>query len=72
MFSLLIECSALKTYALRAAAEPPRWVRFGRLIANEYRIRRATREMRALDERMLHDVGLDRGRVEYAARFGRV
>jgi uncharacterized protein YjiS (DUF1127 family) len=71
MSSLLIECSAPKAYAPSVAAGPSRWVRLARRIADEYRIRRATREMRALDDRMLRDLGLDCGDVERAARFGR-
>ena len=70
MFSLLIEGSA-KTYIPSAAAGPSRWGRLVRLIANEYRIRRATRAMRALDGRALRDLGLDRGGIGHAARFGR-
>ena len=42
-----------------------------RLIADEYRVWRGTRELLALDDEMLRDIGLDRGSVEYAARFGR-
>ena len=71
MFSLLIEYPAPKVYVPSAAAGFSLWVRLVRLIANEYRIRRATREMRALDDRTLRDLGLDRGGVEHAARFGR-
>ena len=40
-------------------------------VASEYRIRRAEREMAALDEPTLRDLGLDRGGLEHAARFGR-
>jgi uncharacterized protein YjiS (DUF1127 family) len=71
MFSLLIECPALDTCTSKAATGPSWWMRFTHLVANEYRIRRATRAMRALDDRMLGDIGLDRGGLEYVARFGR-
>jgi uncharacterized protein YjiS (DUF1127 family) len=71
MSSLLIGCSPLETSAPRAATGPSWWTRLTRLVANEYRIRRGTREMRALDDRMLHDLGLDYGGIEYVARFGR-
>ena len=71
MSSLLIGCSALEAYALEAADRPSWWVRLTRLVANEYRIRRGTRELLALDDQMLRDIGLDRGSVEYAARSGR-
>lgn|SRR5262245_4917906 len=45
----------------------------GRLIAwfrNERRIRRGVDELMALDDRMLSDIGLTRGSVEHAARYG--
>jgi uncharacterized protein YjiS (DUF1127 family) len=71
MFSLLVEYSAPKVRVPSAAAGSSLWARLGRLIADEYRIRRATREMRALDDRTLRDLGLDRGGVEHAVRFGR-
>lgn len=32
---------------------------------------RAEAELRAMDERELHDLGLDRGGIAYAARYGR-
>ena len=70
MSSLLIGCSALERHPPRAAAASW-WVRLTRLIANEHRIRRVTREVRALDDRMLRDIGLDPGGLEHAARFGR-
>jgi uncharacterized protein YjiS (DUF1127 family) len=65
MSNLLIGCSAPERRPPRAAG-PSWWERLARRIANEYRIRRAEREMAALDERTLRDIGL-----EYAARFGR-
>ena len=70
MSGLLIGCSALERRPPRAAA-PSWWMRLTCLIANEHRIRRATREVRALNERMLHDIGLAPGGLEHAARFGR-
>jgi uncharacterized protein YjiS (DUF1127 family) len=44
-----------------------------RLIAwfrNERRIRRGIDELMALDDRMLSDIGLTRGSIEHAARYG--
>ena len=38
----------------------------------EREIRRNIDALMALDERMLHDIGLTRGAVEYAARYGRL
>ena len=66
MSSLLIGCSPLETSAPEAASGPSWWERLARRIANEYRVRRAEREVAALDERTLRDIGL-----EYAARSGR-
>lgn len=36
------------------------------------RTRRAIEELTALDNRMLADIGISRGEIEYAARFGRL
>ena len=71
MSSLLIGCPAPETYSTSEATDaPPWWMRLTRLIADEYRVWRGTRELLALDDQMLRDIGLDRGSVEYAARFG--
>ena len=63
MSSLLIGCSALETSAPGPTAGPSWWERLARRVANEYRVRRAEREVADLDERTLRDIGL-----EYAAR----
>lgn len=49
-----------------------RWVArvFRRLTATLERLR-AEAELRSMDERELHDLGLDRGGLAYAARHGR-
>jgi uncharacterized protein YjiS (DUF1127 family) len=72
MSSLSIGCPIPETYPTSEAADaPPWWARLTRLIADEYRVWRGTRELLALDDQMLRDIGLDRGSVEYVARFGR-
>jgi uncharacterized protein YjiS (DUF1127 family) len=40
-------------------------------ISNERRIRRGINELMALDEHQLSDIGLTRGNIEHAARYGR-
>lgn len=58
--------------------QPARWLansvkalaRLGGWIRNEYRIRRATHELMALDDRALSDIGLTRSYIQYAARYG--
>jgi uncharacterized protein YjiS (DUF1127 family) len=40
-------------------------------IANELRIRRDMRQLAAMDDQMLKDIGLRRGEIEYCVRYGR-
>jgi len=40
-------------------------------VMREIRLRRAMREVAALDEAMLHDIGLGQGSIEDAIRHGR-
>lgn len=40
-------------------------------ISREWRLRRAIREVGALDEAMLHDMGVAPGGIEHAVRQGR-
>ena len=47
------------------------WSGLARAVAAEYRARCAVRQLAGLDEYMLRDIGLDRGGLEHAARFGR-
>jgi uncharacterized protein YjiS (DUF1127 family) len=65
------------SYPARQACAPettagPSWLtRLARAVVDEYRIRRASRELHGLGEHMLRDVGLDPGGIPYAVRFGR-
>jgi uncharacterized protein YjiS (DUF1127 family) len=62
-----------------AAAGPfSLWARFGgvaarsaRAIAQELRIRRDTRELMAMSDHMLKDIGLERAEIGSAVRYGR-
>ena len=71
MSSLLIEYSAQKVRAVEAAASTSWGVRLMRTMVDTYRVHRAMTQMRALDDRMLRDLGLDRAGIEHAVRFGR-
>ena len=44
----------------------------GRAIATELTIRRSIRELAAMPERGLHDLGLSRGEIERVTRHGRL
>src|SRR5262249_25680466 len=39
-------------------------------VRSEWEVRRGIDALMALDDRMLHDIGLTRGAVQYAARYG--
>jgi uncharacterized protein YjiS (DUF1127 family) len=52
-----------------AANLAKRWIA---QISSEWQVRRGIDALMALDERMLADIGLTRGAVEYAARYGRL
>jgi uncharacterized protein YjiS (DUF1127 family) len=45
--------------------------RCARAIADEMRIRRDTRELMLMSDRMLKDIGLSRAQVDRAVRYGR-
>jgi uncharacterized protein YjiS (DUF1127 family) len=44
---------------------------FARAVANEVRIRHDTRELRAMSDHMLKDIGLTRAEIGRAVRYGR-
>ena len=46
-----------------------RWIAW---ICNEMRIRHGINELMALDDGVLSDMGLNRGNIEHAARYGRL
>jgi uncharacterized protein YjiS (DUF1127 family) len=54
---------------LTAAARGLAWLIAG--IANELRIRRDMRQLAAMDDHMLKDIGLRRSEIEYCVRYGR-
>jgi len=47
---------------------PARLLRAG---AREWRFRRAANELRQMDDRVLRDIGIDRGEIVRASRYGR-
>jgi len=54
-----------------ASARPSRLLGLFAALAREIRIRRALRDVSALDEAALYDIGLSRGGIEDAVRHGR-
>lgn len=55
----------------KVAPRPSRIRGFVSAIAEEIRIRRALREVSALDDTALYDIGLSRSGIEDAVRHGR-
>ena len=53
-------------------ARPGLWARLVGYILAEYRVHRSLRELSALDDHALHDLGLTRGGAEFVVRHGRV
>jgi uncharacterized protein YjiS (DUF1127 family) len=53
----------------RAAARGLAWLIAA--IVNELRIRRDMRQLAAMDDHMLKDIGLRRSEIEYCVRYGR-
>ena len=54
---------------MRAAARGSAWLVAA--IAKELRIRRDMRQLAAMDDHMLKDIGLRRSEIEYCVRYGR-
>ena len=54
---------------LAAAARGVAWLIA--VIADELRIRRDMRQLAAMDDHMLKDIGLRRSEIEYCVRYGR-
>jgi uncharacterized protein YjiS (DUF1127 family) len=73
MTTLMIPCTMREAFTpeLVAPAAPSWWVRLARRIADGRRARRAMRELRGLDDRMLRDLGLGRSGIEYVVWHGR-
>jgi uncharacterized protein YjiS (DUF1127 family) len=72
MSILLIGYSAQEVRAVEATVGASWWMCLMRTMVGAYRVRRAMAQMRALDDRMLRDLGLTRAGIEHAVRFGRV
>ncbi len=51
--------------------QPSRVVEFFRVLGAEWQARQATRHVEALSDDMLHDIGITRGEIEQAVRYGR-
>jgi uncharacterized protein YjiS (DUF1127 family) len=68
--------SAFTIRTARSAAENVshwgrNWLELAAQLAHEWEVRRASRALEALDDAMLRDVGVARGDIDYAARYGR-
>jgi uncharacterized protein YjiS (DUF1127 family) len=71
--ALIISAVAFARYPWRAWRQKvaQSLARFGRAVAAAWRRRSAIRRLEALDHRMLADIGLRRGEIEFAVRGGR-
>jgi uncharacterized protein YjiS (DUF1127 family) len=66
--------TAARTLPVRARLTPPlgRWlIALVQVVAREWRLRRDLAGLQSLDAAALRDIGLDRGSLEQAVRFGR-
>lgn len=70
LFAARSVVSAHRYTASRKArlVNPIRWL--ASLVSSERALRRGTAELRAMDDRLLADIGLTRGLVGYLARYG--
>ena len=66
-------------FTLTPTVKLDRGSRFGKVVRGavqamyaEWRARRAARNAASLSDEMLHDIGLARGEIDRAVRFGRV
>ncbi len=66
-FSPALRVGRRRLWSTLAAPLADLWRAMGR----EWQLRRAIGQITALDEAMLHDLGLDRGGIENAVRYGR-
>jgi uncharacterized protein YjiS (DUF1127 family) len=70
-FNFLHGRHASRELARDATATAPLVARLGATLARAYRVRRDTRQLMALSDHMLSDIGVARADVEHAVRFGR-
>jgi uncharacterized protein YjiS (DUF1127 family) len=73
-FTLLRSSDSRNAFAEQVTGATPMATLVGRLtgaIARAYRARRDTRQLMALSDHMLRDMGLGRSEVGHAVRFGR-
>ena len=63
--------TGLSTARHREGAHPGRISAFFGILAAEWRARRAMRRIDSLSDEMLHDIGLTRGEIDSAVRYGR-
>ena len=75
METAMYDVSTVRSHAPREAtifdAATRRFLWLIAAIANELRIRRDMRQLAAMDDHMLKDIGLRRSEIEYCVRHGR-
>jgi uncharacterized protein YjiS (DUF1127 family) len=55
----------------KTESKPSRFKGIFAALMHEIRVRRALREVSGFDDATLHDIGIDRGSIEDAVRYGR-